>query len=123
VAPGEECEKGESLASCDWLYWEIHDKDTSGDGVIDTDDALVPYVSELDGTGLRRMTPEGAHLVSVVRDPQAGYVLQTQTDADGDGVFSPRDPVELLRFDPNTDDGPRPVASEATAAALEALLR
>lgn len=49
-------------------------------------------------------------------------VLQAATDADGDGIFGPRDPVELLQFDPATDREPRRVASPEALASAGALL-
>jgi hypothetical protein len=123
IAPGEDCEKEESLASCSWLYWEIRESDTSGDGRIDSDDALVPYISSLDGTHLRRLTSEGSHLVSIARDVGHGFFLQSQADADGDGIFGPKDPVTLLAFEPQNDDGPIPAVSKSAADAAQALLR
>lgn len=68
------------------------------------------------------MTPPETHLVAIIRDPDLGYFLQAATDADGDGIFGPRDPVELLRFDPATDRAPRRVASEEALTAADALL-
>lgn len=129
-APGEECDEDAEpdrgrtppMVPCDGLYWEVREEDTNGDGAIDSHDARVPYISDLDGSDLRRMTPAGTHLVSIDWDPDLGYFLQAATDADGDGVFGPRDPVELLRFDPATDRVPRQVASPEALAAAEALL-
>jgi len=132
-APGEECDEAVELepdrarelpvVPCDRLYWEVREEDTNGDGAIDSDDALVPYISTLDGSDLRRMTPPGTHLVSIAWDPDLGYFLQAATDADGDGHFGPRDPVELLRFDPAEDQVPHRVLSEEALAATDALLK
>jgi hypothetical protein len=122
TAPGEDCEESSSLATCNTLLWQVRDRDTNGDHVIGFDDALAAYVSDLDGSKLRRVTPEASHLISIVRDPDLGYLFQAHRDEDGNGKFEPHEAVELFRFDPEVDERAQAVVSEVAAEALRGLL-
>ncbi|MFL5541128.1 MAG: hypothetical protein ACJ8J0_19230 [Longimicrobiaceae bacterium] len=42
-----------------WISYQVALADTDRDGSLDDDDAMAVYVSALDGTGFRRVSPEG----------------------------------------------------------------
>jgi hypothetical protein len=46
-----------------WLTYQIAFEDTNGDGRLDSDDRVDLYVSDLDGSNLRRVLPFGMRLV------------------------------------------------------------
>ncbi|MEL7060996.1 MAG: hypothetical protein AAGN46_13320 [Acidobacteriota bacterium] len=98
--PQEDCGRRSGLAPCDAIYWEIRDRDSNDDGVIDAADARVAYLSDLDGQRLRRLSPEGRHIEGAVREPGTdAFLLQVQDDSDGDGRFGAGDRSTLLRVD------------------------
>ena len=97
--PCSESEGRNGLAPSDRLYWEIRERDSNRDGVINSQDALAAYLSALDGSGLTRITPPESNLVAAKRDTGAdALTIQVQYDSDSDGVFGPRDSVELLQY-------------------------
>lgn len=58
-----------------WITYEIALGDTNGDGALDRDDDRSLYVSALDGTGLRRVTPPGMDVLLQRMRPDRRSIL------------------------------------------------
>lgn len=90
----------------DCLLFSISDSDTNKDGLIDADDAVVVYACDVDGSNLRRITPEGSMLLRVNYVPKQRLMyLATIADTNQDGEYTTHDERTLLSYRV-TDPGP-----------------
>jgi hypothetical protein len=116
--PDENCEKGEGIVPCDYLYWELATEDTNGDGKIGPKDAAPAYLSDLDARGLRRITPKDTSVRGLSSDPQTGVLfLQVQRATDEND-----EPIRLLKFPVAAGGSAQPAVDEGLRDQAEALL-
>ena len=100
-----------------WLTYQIAFEDTNGDGRLDSDDRVDLYVSDLDGSNLRRVLPFGMRLVDhhAVGDGRHLVVTALQVPKDWRGSDD-----ELLQRAFLYDV---PTGTTAPYAALDSLVR
>jgi hypothetical protein len=97
--PAKDCQSSQAVFPCGLIQWQIRDRDTNKDGVIDTKDALVVYHSNLQAEELKPVTPPNTSLLSFVWDRDRNALLyQVRLDANGNGEFEKGEPTEILEF-------------------------
>lgn len=107
--PGPECEEGEGPLPCNLLHWEIRNRDSNGDGVIDAEDASIAFVSDINVSSLRSVTPPDAELIGYTWDPVHHVLIyQVRRDRNRDGKFDAADGIDLMELD--LDAGEKAVA-------------
>lgn len=98
--PSEKCKGGEGDMPCKYLLWVLRSVDTNKDGTINQDDASTAYISNLDGTELRPVTPPAATVVSSSWLPKSNrLVFQLRFDTNKDGKFTEEDGSSILDTD------------------------
>ncbi|MFL5387038.1 MAG: hypothetical protein ACJ8GN_31470 [Longimicrobiaceae bacterium] len=80
-----------------WISYELALDDTDGDGSLDRDDAMALYVSALDGTGLRRVSPEGIHVTGHGMRPDRRSIMLIGLQEPG-GRRVPREELRQRAF-------------------------
>ena len=96
---GKAPETKEDTYRADCLVFSISDTDTNGDGVIDTDDAVIAYVSDVDGKNPHAVTPQGSKLTHLKYLPDYKLIyLVVIEDTTGDGRFTTHDKRRLLQY-------------------------
>ena len=100
-----------------FLLWRVVESDTSGAGVLDRRDAARAYVTDVDGSGLRALTPAGHHAKEFVYR-QRGFTLLVSAirDVDGNGQFTSGDDLTWYRYRAGTAGPAVPLVG---AAAVE----
>jgi hypothetical protein len=78
------------------LLFGIAEKDTNGDGYINSEDAVVLYAADPDGRNLVRLTPEGTQLSGIVIDGDDTLYVRVLRDFTGD--HKPTEGRESLIF-------------------------
>lgn len=82
------------------LYWEIATADTSGDGMLDEQDDIGAWLSDLDGTKLMRITPPGSRVESrTYDDARHRLFLKIVQDTDGNKKLDDQDTSALIEVD------------------------
>jgi hypothetical protein len=81
-----------------WISYEIALADTNGDGTLDDDDEASLYVSALDGTGFRRVTPDGLDVIHHWMRPDRRSILVMGLQEPGDGRRVPREQLRQRAF-------------------------
>jgi len=116
--PDPKCAEGEGLVPCGSLYWELTTEDSNGDGTIGTEDATVAYLSDLDGTRLRPLTPKNTSVQGFSSDLRKGLLFfQVRADsAEGDG------PIELIKVPLAPDETSSPAVDDQLSTQAENLL-
>jgi len=80
-----------------WLY-KIIDQDTNGDKKINTDDAIVGYISDLSGKNLQQITPNNTQVLNwVVVPSQNAIFIKILKDSNNDKKFSAEDNTNFVR--------------------------
>jgi hypothetical protein len=114
-APGEK-----SMIHGFFLLFAIATTDDNHDGIINGNDAVRLYRTDLRGEGMRAVSPEKTQLVDI--DALADWLyLRVRRDSDGNGKFTDKDVIELLRVDRDAKEAPQLVLSDdLRRAAFEA---
>ncbi|MBC1235930.1 hypothetical protein [Nostoc sp. 2RC] len=80
-----------------WLY-KIIDQDTNGDKKINTDDAIIGYISDLSGKNLQQITPNNTQVLNwVVVPSQNAIFIKILKDSNNDKKFSAEDNTNFVR--------------------------
>jgi len=98
--PDDKCKDGEGAMPCGMLLWSIRSADTNHDGLINGDDAVVAYSSDLAVSRLQQLTPDGATVLAQtwnLRDKR--LVFQIRWDTNEDGRYTEEDGSELVETD------------------------
>lgn len=75
-----------------YILYNLQDKDTNRDGVLDNKDIETLYLSNLDGTDFRKITPENQNLNAIQLEPWYNRLyFITIEDSNKDGKFDRRD--------------------------------
>jgi hypothetical protein len=79
------------------LYWEIASEDSNGDGVIDEEDDVGTYLSDIDGRNLARITPKPSRVLEKTYDKKRNtLLLRILPDTNGDGNLDDNDTPTLM---------------------------
>ncbi len=80
-----------------WLY-RILDQDTNADKKINTQDAIVGYISNLSGKNLQQITPNNTQIINwVVVPSQNAIFLKIIKDSNNDKKFTGEDSTNFVR--------------------------
>ncbi|MBD2682094.1 MULTISPECIES: hypothetical protein [Nostoc] len=80
-----------------WLY-KILDQDTNADKKINTDDAIVGFISDLSGKNLQQITPNNTQIINwVVLPSQNAIFLKIIKDSNNDKKFTGEDNTNFVR--------------------------
>jgi len=80
-----------------WLY-KIIDQDTNADKKINTNDAIVGYISDLSGKNLQQITPNNTQIINWVLLPsQNAIFLKIIKDSNNDQKFTGEDNTNFVR--------------------------
>jgi hypothetical protein len=82
-----------------YLLFAIATADSNHDGNISREDAVRLYRTGADGSGLTPITSPDTQLLDI-RNVGDMLYLRVVRDADHDGKFTVKDPIEILRVDP-----------------------
>jgi len=122
--PTNKCNVGEGPTPCGTVLWEIRSEDTNRDGTINSDDALVAYVSSLDATKLTALTPSEATLLSVQWvAKKEKWQFQVRRDRNKDGKFTEEDGSDLLETSSRAPSKAQPFIQESIMKDLDAAAR
>ena len=100
-----------------WLTYQIAFEDTNGDGRLDSDDRVDLYVSDLDGSNLRRVLPFGMRLVDHHAAGDGRHLVVTALQVPKDWRGSDDElPQRAFLYDV-------PTGTTAPYAALDSLVR
>lgn len=79
------------------LYWEIAADDGNRDGVVDDEDDVGAFLSDLDGNNMARITPTPSRVLEKTYDKQRNVLLlRILPDTNGDGRLSDDDRPALI---------------------------
>jgi hypothetical protein len=82
------------------LYWEIATADTSDDGMLDEQDDIGAWLSDIDGTKLTRVTPPNSRVESKTYDDvRHRLYLKIVQDTDGNRKLDDQDSSALIEVD------------------------
>ncbi|MDZ8104862.1 MAG: hypothetical protein RM338_04455 [Nostoc sp. DedQUE12a] len=80
-----------------WLY-KIIDQDTNADKKINTNDAIVGYISDVSGKNLQQITPNNTQIINwVVLPSQNAIFLKIIKDSNNDKKFTGEDNTNFVR--------------------------
>ncbi|RCJ25457.1 hypothetical protein A6S26_16940 [Nostoc sp. ATCC 43529] len=80
-----------------WLY-KIIDQDTNADKKINTNDAIVGYISDLSGKNLQQITPNNTQIINwVILPSQNAIFLKIIKDSNNDKKFTGEDNTNFVR--------------------------
>ncbi|MDZ8184915.1 MAG: hypothetical protein RMX96_08690 [Nostoc sp. ChiSLP02] len=98
-----------------WLY-KIIDQDTNADKKIDTQDAIIGYISDLAGKNLQQITPNNTQIVNwVVLPSQNAILVKILKDSNNDKKFTGEDKTNFVRVNLDKPD----IGSEIISDRLE----
>ncbi len=81
-----------------YIFLELIPNDTTGEGVVDREDAVVGYLADISGKNLKQITPENAKLLNWYLDAKGGFMLlRIRKDSDGDKRYTEKDETSFLR--------------------------
>lgn len=119
VMPDKNCKERQGPLPCGLLQWTIRDRDTNHDGVIDSDDASVIFISDMQITKLTAVTPPDANATHFVWDSDHNALLyRVQIDTDKNGRFEGGDATDILEYSIGSGAPAQPVISETIRKAL-----
>ena len=79
------------------LYWEVAADDSNRDGVIDHEDDVGAFLSDVDGRNLARITPTPSRVLEKIYDKERNLLLlRVLTDSNGDGSLGDDDMPALI---------------------------
>ncbi|MEH2366990.1 hypothetical protein [Nostoc sp.] len=80
-----------------WLY-KIIDQDTNTDKKLNSEDAIIGYLSDLSGKNLQQITPNNTRIISWVIVPgQNAIFLKILKDSDNDKKFTKEDKTNFVK--------------------------
>ncbi|WP_138501078.1 hypothetical protein [Nostoc sp. PA-18-2419] len=80
-----------------WLY-RIIDQDTNADRKLNTEDAIIGYISDLSGKNLQQITPNNTKIINWVVVPgQNAIFLKILKDSNNDKKFTEEDKTNFVR--------------------------
>jgi hypothetical protein len=80
-----------------WLY-QIIDQDTNQDKQLNSEDAVIGYMSDLSGKNLQQVTPNNTKVINWVVLPSQNVVLiKILKDSNGDNKFTSADKTNFVR--------------------------
>ncbi|MEM5565422.1 hypothetical protein WNY78_09910 [Psychroserpens sp. AS72] len=83
-----------------YFVYNLTDKDTNADGDLDYNDLETLYISSLNGTGFRKLSPNGQDLVTWKTILEANKLyFKTIEDIDGNGEFDKKDKMHYFYLD------------------------
>lgn len=110
---GPDPEKKRGPVWADYLLFGVTDRDTNGDKILNEEDAVVLVCTDLDGNQPRALTPAEQRVEDVnARDGESVLYLHVRRDSDGDGRFTDKDEVTMMRVDPRAPETLKPVLPE-----------
>jgi hypothetical protein len=84
-----------------WLY-KIIENDTNKDNKLNTQDAIIGYISDSSGKNLQQITPNNTQLVNWTIIQSVGAILlKVIEDSDNDKKFTERDKINFLKVNLN----------------------
>ncbi len=93
----EDAESADAFPPAGVLYWEIASEDSNGDGVIDEEDDVGTYLSDIDGHNFARITPKPSRVLEKTYDKKRNtLLLRILLDSDGDGNLDDNDTPTLI---------------------------
>jgi len=111
--PEKDCKDSQATVPCGVIQWQIRDRDTNKDGVIDSKDALSVFHLQPQGDGLKTVIPENASLLTFVWDRDRNALLyQVRIDANKNGEFEKNEPTEILEFIVGKSTAAQPIVDE-----------
>lgn len=123
-SPARECEEGIGATPCGVLIWNIRRQDTSGDGAVNGDDALVAYRSDLSARELLPLTPPDATVLSMLwHAPAREFLFRIRRDTTGDSLFTDEDGSEMLAVSLDAPGEAQGVIDPALVSALERVVK
>ena len=79
------------------LYWEIAADDSNGDGLIDDEDDVGAFLSDVDGNNMTRITPKPSRVLEKTYDEKRHVLLlKILTDSNRDGRLGDNDRPALI---------------------------
>ncbi|MBD2446163.1 hypothetical protein H6G76_03120 [Nostoc sp. FACHB-152] len=80
-----------------WLY-KIIDQDTNQDKTLNTDDAIIGYISDLSGKNFQQITPNKSKVINwVVLPSQNAIFIKILKDSNNDNKFTSEDQTNFVR--------------------------
>jgi hypothetical protein len=80
-----------------WLY-RILDQDTNQDKTLNSEDAIIGYLSDLSGKNLQQITPNNSQIINwVVVASQNAIFIKIIKDSDNDKKFTEKDKTNFIR--------------------------
>ncbi|WP_427160302.1 hypothetical protein ACQFX9_00965 [Aliinostoc sp. HNIBRCY26] len=80
-----------------WLY-RIIDQDTNKDKKLDSQDAVIGYISDVSGKNLQQVTPQNTKVLNwVVLPSQNAVFIRIIKDSNGDNKFTSADKTNFVR--------------------------
>jgi hypothetical protein len=93
----EEPESANAFPPAGVLYWEIAAEDSNGDDVIDEEDDVGTYLSDINGRNLARITPKPSRVLEKTYDKKRNtLLLRILRDTNGDGNLDDNDTPTLI---------------------------
>ncbi|WP_263747411.1 hypothetical protein [Plectonema radiosum] len=84
-----------------WLY-KIIENDTNKDNKLNTQDAIIGYISDSSGKNLQQITPNNTQLINWTIIQSVGAILlKVIEDSDNDKKFTERDKINFLKVNIN----------------------
>lgn len=81
------------------VYWEIGHIDSNGDGMLDEEDDIGAYLSDVDGSRLVRVTPPGSRVLDKSYDETRRILtVRIVTDTNGDKTLDADDAVSVVEI-------------------------
>lgn len=83
-----------------YILYSVYDKDSNKDGIVDKKDLSSKYLSKLDGSNFKKITPEGHDFVNgIFEDKSNRYYFITLEDINKDGFFNKNDKYNYYYID------------------------
>jgi len=84
-----------------WLY-RIIENDTNKDNKLNSQDAIIVYISDSSGKNLQQITPNNAQLISRTIVQSVGAIfLKNIEDSDNDKKITERDKINFIKVNLN----------------------
>jgi hypothetical protein len=107
-----------------FLLFGIAEQDTDRNGLIDREDAVRGYLSDLAGTNLQPITPSGTQLVDWAFDFDDTFILlRVKSDSDRNGRFTDADAISVVRVDVNNPAPGADIVPQKLHVELDMILR
>ncbi|WP_460218162.1 hypothetical protein [Psychroserpens sp. MEBiC05023] len=88
-----------------YFLYEVNDKDTNADGTLNSGDLESLYISNLNGAGFRKLSPDRQELITwkVIIEAKTLYFKSIE-DTDNNGKFDNKDTMHYYYLDLNQDN-------------------